>query len=76
MIATTLSAPYSIADCNYRLGAVIDPRMKTASADTTLNKVQELDATGALDGGKVLPGFKVNFCDQFAAAKRRLTKNH
>lgn len=53
---------------------VIDPDTKTAKVYTSAKKFKELDASGTLDGGKVLPGFKLPLADLFAATKRRKKK--
>jgi Uma2 family endonuclease len=52
----------------------IDPPTKTARVYTSAKKFKELDETGTLDGGKVLPGFKLQLADLFAATKRRKKK--
>ena len=57
-----------------KLAWVIDPRKKTAKVYTSATKFKELDATGTLDGGKVLPGFKLSLADLFAATKPRKKK--
>ena len=53
---------------------VIDPESKTAKVYTSPKRFRELDESGALDGGKVLPGFKLPLADLFAATKRRKKK--
>jgi Uma2 family endonuclease len=57
-----------------RLAWVIDPRAKSAKVYTSAKKFKELDEKGALDGGKVLPGFKLALADLFASVKRRKKK--
>ena len=54
---------------------VIDPRAKTAKVYTSAKRFKELDAAGTLDGGKVLPGFKLPLADLFAATRRRKKKS-
>jgi Uma2 family endonuclease len=54
-----------------KLAWVIDPRAKTAKVHTSAKRFKELDETGTLDGGKVLPGFALPLADLFAAAKRK-----
>ena len=49
----------------------IDPPTKTAKVYTSAKRFKELDATGTLDGGKVLPGFTLPLADLFAATKRK-----
>lgn len=51
------------------LAWVIDPRAKTAKVYTSAKKFKELDETGTLDGGKVLPGFKLKLADLFSSGK-------
>jgi len=45
---------------------VIDPRERTAAVWTSVRKPVELTAADTLDGGDVLPGFKLALCDLFA----------
>lgn len=53
-----------------KLAWVIDPRKKTAKVYTSAKKFKELDETGTLEGGKVLPGFKLKLADLFARMKK------
>jgi Uma2 family endonuclease len=57
-----------------KLAWVIDPRAKTAKVYTSAKKFKELDEKGTLDGGKVLPNFKLKLADLFAATKPRKKK--
>jgi Uma2 family endonuclease len=57
-----------------KLAWVIDPRAKTAKVYTSAKKFKEIDERGTLDGGKVLPGFKLKLADLFASTKRRKKK--
>jgi Uma2 family endonuclease len=57
-----------------KLAWVIDPDTRTAKVYTSAKRFKELDATGTLDGGKVLPGFKLPLADLFAATRRRKKK--
>lgn len=57
-----------------KLAWVIDPPTKSAKVYTSAKKFKELDISGVLDGGKVLPGFKLPLADLFAATKRRKKK--
>lgn len=57
-----------------KLAWVIDPRAKAAKVYTSAKKFKELDETGTLDGGKVLPGFALKLADLFAATRRRKKK--
>jgi Uma2 family endonuclease len=63
---------YFAAGC--QLAWVIAPAAKTAKVYTSAKKFKELDETGTLDGGKVLPGFKLKLADLFASTKRRKKK--
>jgi Uma2 family endonuclease len=54
-----------------KLAWVIDPATKTAKTYTSAKKFKEQAETGVLDGGKVLPGFKLPLADLFAATTRR-----
>ena len=53
---------------------VIDPESKSAKVYTSAKRFKQLDETGTLDCGKVLPGFKLPLADLFAATKRRKKK--
>jgi Uma2 family endonuclease len=57
-----------------KLAWVIDPRAKTAKVYTSAKKFKEYGKTDTLDGGKVLPGFKLPLADLFASTKRRKKK--
>jgi Uma2 family endonuclease len=65
-------AEYFAAGC--KLAWIIDPHTKTAKAYTSAKKFKEIDETGTLDGGKVLPGFTLALTDLFAATKRKKKK--
>jgi Uma2 family endonuclease len=54
-----------------QLAWVIDPRAKTAKVYSSPKRFKELDQSGTLDGGKVLPGFKLVLDDLFAAGNPR-----
>jgi Uma2 family endonuclease len=57
-----------------KLAWVIDPRAKTAKVYTSAKKFKEIDESGTLDGGKVLPGFKLPLAQLFAVGKPRKKK--
>lgn len=57
-----------------KLAWLIDPRSRSARVFTSPTKTKELGPDGVLDGGKVLPGFKLPLADLFAATKRRKKK--
>ncbi len=50
---------------------VIDPKTRTAKAYTSPIDVVPISKTGSLDGGSVLPGFRLSLKDLFACLKRR-----
>ena len=53
---------------------VIDPKKKAATVYTSPTKGTILDETGVLEGGRVLPGFRLPLADLFAAGKRKRKK--
>jgi Uma2 family endonuclease len=53
---------------------VIDPKKKSATVYTSPTKGTILDETGVLEGGRVLPGFRLPLADLFAAGKRKRKK--
>jgi Uma2 family endonuclease len=57
-----------------KLAWVIDPETQTAKVYTSAKRFKELDKAGTLDGGRVLPGFKLPLADLFAATRRRKKK--
>jgi Uma2 family endonuclease len=63
---------YLAAGC--KLAWVIDPRTKSAKVYASAKKFRKVDETDTLDGGKVLPGFKLALADLFASTKRRKKK--
>ncbi|MBX9625173.1 MAG: Uma2 family endonuclease [Gemmataceae bacterium] len=58
-------------DAGVELAWVINPRTKTARVHTAAKTFEELDAAGVLDGGRVVPGFRLPLADVFAAGTRR-----
>ena len=58
-----------------KLAWVIDPETQTAKVHTSAARFKEIGPDGVLDGGKVLPGFKLPLADLFAATKRRKKKS-
>lgn len=62
-------------EAGVRLVWVIDPKNRTAKVHTSTTKFRELGPDGVLDGGRVLPGFKLALADLFAATKRRKKKS-
>ena len=54
-----------------QLAWVINPRTKSARVYTSAKRFKELDVHGTLDGGKVLPGFKLTLAELFAATRRK-----
>jgi Uma2 family endonuclease len=57
-----------------KLAWVIDPATQSAKVYTSATSFKELAADGVLNGGRVLPGFKLPLADLFAATKRRKRK--
>lgn len=57
-----------------KLAWVIDPEKKTATVYTSPTKAKTIDATGTLEGGRVLPGFRLPLADVFAAGPRKRKK--
>ncbi len=53
---------------------VIDPVTKSAKVYTSAKRCKELDSSGVLDGGKVLPGFKLSLAELFASTRPRRKK--
>jgi Uma2 family endonuclease len=49
---------------------IIDPQKRTAKVYASAKRFKELDESGVLDGGKILPGFKLSLTDLFAATSR------
>ncbi len=58
-----------------KLAWVIDPKARTTKVHTSAARFKELGPDGVLDGGRVLPGFKLALADLFAATKRRKKKS-
>ena len=54
-----------------RLVWIIDPATQTAEVYTAPDQCRRLKATQSLDGGDVLPGFKLPLKDLFATKRRR-----
>lgn len=54
-----------------RLVWIIDPETHTADVYTAPNECRRLKATQSLDGGNVLPGFKLPLKELFATKRRR-----
>ncbi|HLQ45552.1 MAG TPA: Uma2 family endonuclease [Planctomycetaceae bacterium] len=62
-------AEYFAAGC--RLAWIVDPKTKTADVYTAPDECQHLRPTQSLDGGDVLPGFKLSLKELFASTRRR-----
>ncbi|MFM9964564.1 MAG: Uma2 family endonuclease [Planctomycetaceae bacterium] len=60
---------YFEAGC--RLAWIIDPKSRTADVYTSPTDCQHLRASQSLDGGDVLPGFKLPLKELFASTRRR-----
>jgi Uma2 family endonuclease len=63
---------YFAAGC--KLAWIIDPQSKSAKVYSSAKRFKELDESGMLEGGKVLPGFKLSLTELFASTKRRKKK--
>ncbi len=55
-----------------RLAWVIDPKRRTAMVHTSLTERTAIDLDGILDGGKVVPGFRVSLRELFDRADQML----
>lgn len=53
---------------------VVDPQKGKAQVYSSPTKKKDVPGDGFLDGGKVLPGFKLSLKDLFAKARRRMRK--
>ena len=60
---------YFEAGC--RLAWIIDPENRTADVYTAPDQCTHLRASQSLDGGEVLPGFKLSLKELFASTRRR-----
>ena len=60
---------YFAAGC--RLAWIVDPKTRTADVYTATDECQHLRPTQSLDGGDVLPGFKLPLKELFASTRRR-----
>jgi Uma2 family endonuclease len=54
-----------------RLVWFVDPRTKSVTVYTSPKRFKVIDATGRLDGGKVLPGFELPVASLFGKVKRK-----
>jgi Uma2 family endonuclease len=55
-----------------RLAWVIDPKRRIATIHTSLTERSAIELNGVLDGGKVVPGFRVHLRELFARADQML----
>jgi Uma2 family endonuclease len=62
-------------EARVRLVWYIDPRSRTASVYTARQQMTTIDSSGYLDGGDVLPGFKLRLGELFERADRRQKPN-
>jgi Uma2 family endonuclease len=60
---------YFEAGC--RLAWIIDPKTQTADVYTSPTECRRLRSNQSLDGGDVLPGFKLSLKELFASTRRR-----
>ena len=61
-------------EAGVQLAWIIDPATETAAVYPSRRRVKHLDATGTLDGGKVLPGFRMSLAELFAVPKKKRAK--
>jgi Uma2 family endonuclease len=54
-----------------KLAWVINPDTRRAKIYTSAKRFKEIDETGTLEGGKVLPGFTLPLAKLFAATRQR-----
>jgi hypothetical protein len=52
---------------------VIDLKLRNARIHTSLTRMVEIDPAGVLDGGKVVPGFRITLQQLFDQADELLT---
>ncbi len=57
-------------DAGTRLVWYLDPAVRTVRVYTAVDRVEVVDESGTLDGGDVLPGFRLAIRDWFARAER------
>jgi Uma2 family endonuclease len=53
-------------EAGVRLVWIIDPNVEKADVYTSRRRMKHFDAAGTLDGGKVMPGFKLSLAELFA----------
>jgi Uma2 family endonuclease len=66
---------YDLFTTGCKLAWIIDHREQTARVYSAPTQFKDLGPTGVLDGGRVLPGFKLPLAELFAATKRRKKKS-
>lgn len=54
-----------------KLAWVIDPATRSARVHTSAGKSKSVEESGVLDGGKILPGFKLSLAELFAIGTRK-----
>jgi Uma2 family endonuclease len=59
-----------------RLVWFVDPKDKTVTAYTSPTRSSVIPTSGVLDGGKVLPGFKLPVAQIFAKPRRKAKKRN
>jgi Uma2 family endonuclease len=57
-------------EAGVRLVWYVDPKKREAQVFTTVDQVAHIAAGGFLDGGEVLPGFRLSLAELFAEAER------
>ncbi|HEY2787212.1 MAG TPA: Uma2 family endonuclease [Fimbriiglobus sp.] len=66
---------YDLFTTGCKMAWIIDPTTESARVYSSVTRFKDLDTAGVLDGGKILPGFKLPLVDLFAATKRRKKKS-
>jgi Uma2 family endonuclease len=61
-------------EAGVRLVWLIQPKTQTATVYTAPTKVRRIGKEGVLDGGGILPGFRLSLRELFARARRRQRK--
>jgi Uma2 family endonuclease len=62
-------------EAGVRLAWLVQPKTQTAVAHTSPTKARRIGKEQALDGGEVLPGFRLSLKELFARARRRQRKS-
>jgi Uma2 family endonuclease len=66
---------YDLFTTGCKMAWIVDHRTESARVYTSPTQSKSLGRTGVLDGGKILPGFKLPLAELFAEAKPRKKKS-